>query len=229
MLYVKNLSKIYKSRLVLDSVNLSIKKSQSLGIVGQSGSGKSTLARLILGLEKPSGGEIIKASACKLSVVFQDYSSSFNPHFNVAKILQEASKQKLDIKALLASVGLDEKKASSYPFELSGGQAQRVAIARAIATGANLIVLDEPLSALDAKVGVEMLALLERLKRELGLSYLFISHDLASVAYLCDRLCVLSAGRITDDISLNQSFNLSQQAKELLKASLIGEKYERDI
>lgn len=224
MLVVENVKKSYPipkgiftkgEQEVLKGVSLEVKKGECLGIIGESGSGKSTLGRLILGLEEQDSGEISflgskdkKKQRKYSSVVFQDYTSSVNPRFRVIQIISEPLLQtklnKKDRKTqtieLLKKVGLDEDFLFRYPHELSGGQLQRVCIARAIATKPKFLLLDEAVSSLDVSVQVQVLDLLIKLKDTENLSYLFITHDLLTVTYICDRVIFFKEGQIIEQV-----------------------------
>jgi nickel transport system ATP-binding protein len=225
LLELENITKSYtrpkgvfskERHLVLKGVSLHIAEGECLGLIGESGSGKSTLGKLILGLEEPDSGFIRfcgdtdRSSFQKdLSVVFQDYTTSVNPRFRVEKILMEAFLKKSlsgreryrKMVSLLNDVGLKESFLSRYPHELSGGQLQRVCIARALSTEPRLLVLDEAVSSLDAAVQMQILELLKKLKREYRLSYLFITHDLLTITYICDRILFFQEGRIVESVS----------------------------
>lgn len=209
---------------VLKGVSLQLARGECLGLIGESGSGKSTLGRMMIGIEPPDRGEVLfdgqniyKSAGWgkradwrqKISAVFQDYTSSVNPRFQVWQIIGEpmhtrrraASAGTMErITYLLEKVGLHGGYVNRYPHELSGGQLQRVCIARAIATNPAFILLDEPVSSLDVSVQVQVMDLLASLKEEFNLSYLFISHDLAAVAYLCDRALFFAEGEIVEEV-----------------------------
>ena len=203
----------------LKNINLTLYAGETLALVGLSGSGKSTLARLIMRLNEPDSGKIIlngtditalQGSALRekraaFQMVFQDPLAAFNPRHTISRILQVplalyGSQQniKQQIAEVLQRVGLTAEMADRYPRELSGGQRQRVAIARAILCKPDLIVLDEPVSALDVSVRAKILNLLADLQRESGIAYLFISHDLALVRAFCNRMVVLHEGEIVE-------------------------------
>lgn len=226
-----------KEQKILNGVSLEVKKGECLGIIGESGSGKSTLGKIILGIEEAKSGEIeFKGSKKradfrdKMSVVFQDYTSSVNPHFKVYHIIQEPLlKQKLSKKekkekiiSLLCEVGLDESFLYRYPHELSGGQLQRVCIARAISNEPDFLLLDEAVSSLDVSVQVQILELLIKLKNTKNLSYLFITHDLLSVTYICDRVIFFKDGKIVEQVdNMSELKNIQNSySKELLKVYL---------
>jgi len=202
----------------VDGVDLTIRRGESLGLVGESGSGKSTLARCLTGLIPPTGGRImfdgqeLKADRSleerrHLQMVFQDPYSSLNPRMTVKQMLCELLRvhhivprsQAVDRAAeLLDLVGLSAQTLDRYPRNLSGGQRQRVGIARALALEPRVLVADEPVSALDVSVQAGILALLEDLRSRLGLTLLFITHNLAVVRHICDRVAVMYLGRIAE-------------------------------
>jgi ABC-type glutathione transport system ATPase component len=206
---------------VVDAVSFSIARGETLGLVGESGSGKSTVARMLLRLIEPSAGEVLfegqnlpAASSVamrmlrrRMQIVFQDPYAALNPRMTVQKILAEPfaiHREPLPeglparLRELLQSVGLDESALPRYPHEFSGGQRQRINIARALAMRPQFLVLDEPVSALDVSVGAQVINLLRDLQRTLGLTYLFISHSMPLVRYLCDRVAVMQRGRLVE-------------------------------
>jgi nickel transport system ATP-binding protein len=218
MIIAKNIHKYYieKTSLfsknkkdVLKGVSFTMEKGKCIGLIGESGSGKSTLGRIILGIEKPSSGEILLEKNTKISVVFQDYTSSVNPSYKVKDIIEEAlsaivknsKEREKEIINLLDKVGLNETFINRYPHELSGGQLQRVCIARAIAIKPDFILLDEAVSSLDINVQVQILDLLKKLKIEDNLSYLFITHDLMTITYLCDSVIFFKDGKIVEEVN----------------------------
>ena len=172
----------------VDGVSFTIHRGETLGVVGESGSGKSTIARVIAGLQKPTSGEVVLHG--RVGMVFQDPLGSLNPRFTVRELLKNARPQ---------DVGLDDSLLDKYPHELSGGQRQRVCIARAIATEPDLLICDEAVSALDLSIRAEILDLLADLRRRLGLSMIFITHDLGVAQRIADRLIVVNAGRIVEE------------------------------
>ncbi len=208
----------------LRDVSFTVERGECFGLVGQSGSGKSTLTRCILRLEEPSAGRILfegqelaKLSAAalrllrsRIQIVFQDPYASLNPRISIHDIVTEPmlihrQALGLDRRArtdraveLLSLVGLDERHLHRFPHEFSGGQRQRIGIARALATKPDLILLDEPTSALDVSVQAQVLNLLIGLQDELKLTYLFISHDLGVIRYMCSRLALLDQGSIVE-------------------------------
>jgi oligopeptide transport system ATP-binding protein len=206
----------------LSEVSLSLRAGETLGIVGESGSGKSTLGRCILRLIEPSHGSVrfmgeelttlkaepLRAVRRKLQIVFQDPYSSLNPRMTVRATVAEALRvhklvdgveaEEKRVAELLGQVGLRPDFMRRYPHELSGGQRQRVGIARALAVGPELIVCDEPVSALDVSVQAQIVNLLKDLSESLGLSYLFIAHDLSVVELMAQRVAVMYLGRIVE-------------------------------
>lgn len=230
---------------VLFDVSLKVSQGTCLGILGESGSGKSTLGRVICGLLKPDTGEVkiqdvsVYASRNgrknlqkRLSVVFQDYTTSANPRFRVKEIIAEGlaareRNQKIrlnrleEINRLLELVGLNSSYANRYPHELSGGQLQRVCIARAVACQPEIILFDEAISSLDAHTQIQIMDLLHDLKEKLGLTYIFITHDLTSVTYLCDDVLFLYHGRITEHIPVSRIAETNDDYARKLLASII--------
>lgn len=204
----------------VSDVSFSVPRGQIVGIVGESGCGKSTLARLVLRLIQPSEGLVqfdgvdmaalslgdLRRLRQRMQLVFQDPYSAIDPRYSVRDALLEPFHiQKMKPKSadetvasLLDMVGLNPALAKSYPHQLSGGQKQRVGIARALALNPSLVVLDEPTASLDVSVQAQIVALLDRLRHELGLTYLFISHDLGLVRYFCDQILVMYLGRIVE-------------------------------
>lgn len=232
---------------VVKNVSLSLKKGECLGIIGESGSGKSTLGKTLIGLLKPDTGHIYldgidmynatrekrKKIQQMISIVFQDYTSSTNPRFLVKDIIGESLRvlekklgKKIDryskIKELLETVGLNESFMDRYPHELSGGQLQRVCIARAVATEPQFILLDEAISSLDASTQTQVMDLLKDLQNRYNLSYIFITHDLPSVTYMCDRVLFFYEGEVVEEVE--DIYKLSKvespYAKKLLNSIL---------
>jgi len=202
----------------VDGVNLSIAAGETLGLAGESGCGKSTLARLLMGLLPPAGGEVFYGGAPlsamgkearltfrkDVQMIFQDPFSSLNPRMRVGDIIGEPlaihgmGRHRSRILELMADVGLSEEYFDRYPHEFSGGQRQRIGIARALAVSPRVILADEPVSALDISIQAQIINLLQDLKRDLGLSYLFIAHDLSVVRHMSDRIGIMYLGKIVE-------------------------------
>jgi peptide/nickel transport system ATP-binding protein len=228
----------------VDGVSLEIRSGETLAIVGESGSGKSTIARLLMGLEQPTAGEVTidgvgstgsldrrgrRALARKVQLVYQSPYASLDPRYTVAQIIDEPlrafdllprSARARRVAQLLEQVALAPELLDRRPRELSGGQSQRVAIARALASEPDLIVLDEAVSALDVSVQAQILQLLVNLQAEFGLTYVFISHDLAVVRQVSDRVVVMRTGRIVERGTVDAIFDnpKEQYTRELLDA-----------
>ena len=245
ILEVENLTVILrqqkKKKVLVDNLNFKLYEGQCLGILGESGSGKSTLGRVICGMLKPDSGiytlndvEIYKSKSNKkilqekLSIVFQDYTTSTNPRFKIKDIIAEGlfvykkrAKKNIDLKKeivhLLEMVGLDETFLNRFPHQLSGGQLQRVCIARAVACQPEVILLDEAISSLDAHTQVQVMDLLKELKEKLNLTYIFITHDLTSITYLCDEVVFLKDGKITESLKVKDlNKTTDEYAKKLI-------------
>ena len=225
LLVARNLVKQYGGRRVVDGVSLTLARGETLGLVGESGSGKSTVARMVLRLIEPTSGSVafegidvlhlrsrpLRALRRRMSIVFQDPFGALNPRMRVRGILAEpfaihgerpAEGLSNRLESLLSEVGLDASALDRYPHEFSGGQRQRINIARALALKPDLLVLDEPVSALDVSVGAQVINLLRSLQGSYGLTYLFISHSMPLVRYLCDRVAVMQHGRLVEEGSV---------------------------
>jgi ABC-type glutathione transport system ATPase component len=208
-------------RRVVDGVSFTIARGETLGLVGESGSGKSTVARMLLRLVEPTAGEVIyeernllaasasemRAVRRRMQIVFQDPFAALNPRMKVRELLaepfaihRERPPEGLDarLREMLRTVGMDGSALERFPHEFSGGQRQRINIARALALRPEFVVLDEPVSALDVSVGAQVINLLRDLQREFGLTYLFISHSMPLVRYLCDRVAVMQRGSLVE-------------------------------
>lgn len=247
ILVLENITKYFSAgdRQVraLSGVSLSLQHGETLGVIGESGSGKSTLGRIAVGLETAGAGRICieGADVTSLAVpqrrealrhcqmIFQDPYSSLNPKLKIGRQIGEgmhaagiSSWKEIggSVADLLEKVGLKREHADRYPHEFSGGQRQRIAIARALAPGPRVVVADEPVSALDVSVQAQILDLLADLQRDSQLSYLFISHDMAVVAHLCDRIAVMHRGRIVEHGSTEAIVENAQHpyTKSLLEA-----------
>jgi len=216
------LQRVVGHHKAVDGVSFTIRRGETLGLVGESGCGKTTVGRTILALQQATGGEVLfegkdvfrqdSASMRRLrrdmQIIFQDPGGSLNPRMRVGSIVGEplevhgmASGDELRerVEALLERCGLWRAAADRYPHEFSGGQRQRIGIARALALQPKLIVCDEPTSALDVSVQSEILNLLADLQQQFGLSYLFISHDMAVIHHICDRIAVMKDGKIVEE------------------------------
>jgi len=214
----------------VDGISFDIRRGETLGLVGESGSGKSTTGRTILQLDHATEGTILfegtdltettgnklRSLRPKMQMIFQDPHASLNPRMTVASIigepLSEHNKAKGEVRKeriddLLELVGLQPKHANRYPHEFSGGQRQRIGIARAIALNPDFIVADEPIAALDVSIQAQVVNLLEELQDALGLTYLFISHDLSMVRHIADRVAVMYLGKIMELGDVDQLYN----------------------
>lgn len=238
----------------LDGINLEIREGETLGLVGESGCGKSTLGRVMLKLLPASGGKVIfqgqdvmtlKGTAMKplrkqMQIVFQNPYASLDPRMTIGQILAEPlevhgvtggqSSLRDEVVKLIELVGLPKEMLDRYPHEFSGGQRQRIGIARALALKPRLIVADEPVSALDVSVQAQILNLLLDLKKEFGLTYLFIAHNLDVVRYISDRIAVMYLGRIVELGPCDEVYRrpLHPYAKALISAAPVPDpKYDR--
>ncbi|MBX7265288.1 dipeptide ABC transporter ATP-binding protein [Micromonospora sp. Llam7] len=214
--------KQYGAVQAVDGVNLELRRGETLGIVGESGCGKSTLARLLVGLETPTSGDLFvqgknmskvgaeerRRGRRNIQLVMQDPYTSLNPRMTVGDIVGEPfdvhpdvvpkSGRRGKVQELLELVGLNPDHINRYPHQFSGGQRQRIGIARALALNPEIILCDEPVSALDVSIQAQVINLLEKLQRELGLSYIFIAHDLSVVRHIADRVAVMYLGKIIE-------------------------------
>jgi len=227
---------------VVEDVSFAIRRGETLGLVGESGSGKSTVARMILRLVEPTSGAVrfagedvlaagpreLRAMRRRMQIVFQDPYAALNPRMSVKQILAEPFAihgQKpeggLDarLREMLRTVGLDESALRRYPHEFSGGQRQRINIARALALKPEFLVLDEPVSALDVLVGAQVVNLLRDLQREHRLTYLFISHSIPLVRYLCGRVAVMRKGRL---VEIGDVMDVCERPREAYTRELIA-------
>ncbi|ELK40727.1 ABC transporter ATP-binding protein [Brevibacillus agri] len=254
LLVVKNLKKYYPITggilggevgvvKAVDDVSFTVKRGETLGLVGESGCGKSTTGRSLLRLIEPTAGEVtfdgvnvtaLSTDAMRkmrrdMQIVFQDPFASLNPRHNIEKILEEplivhgigtSAERKRKVQQMLEVVGLSSYHARRYPHQFSGGQRQRIGIARALMLNPKLIVADEPVSALDVSIQSQVLNLMQDLQRDMGLTYLFIAHDLSVVRHISDRVGVMYLGRIVELTTSNQLYTnpLHPYTKALLSA-----------
>jgi oligopeptide transport system ATP-binding protein len=239
LIEIKNLKKYFpiktgfmkKSNVqAVEDVSFSIRKGETLGLVGESGCGKTTLGRTILRLHQPTSGQILYGGTDitnvnmmpyrrKMQIIFQDPSASLNPRMTVGEIVGEALEihklcnSKKDyterIRSLLSQVGLNTEHANRFPHEFSGGQQQRIGIARALSVEPEFIVCDEPISALDVSIQSQIVNMLEEMQDTLGLTYLFIAHDISVVRHISNRIGVMYLGNM---VELAESFELSRHA-----------------
>jgi ABC-type oligopeptide transport system ATPase subunit len=229
--------------VAVDSISFSVERSTTYGLVGESGSGKSTTARMVCRLLEPDGGRVLidgadilgvhgralKRLRRRIQMVFQDPFASLDPRWRVGSLIGEGIRthdllprqgRRARVAELLELCGLRPEHADRYPHEFSGGQRQRIGIARALAVEPEILVLDEPVSALDVSIRAQILTLLKQLQAELGLTYLFIAHDLAIVERFCDRLAVMRAGAIVEQGTPEQVYGAASHpyTQELLDA-----------
>ena len=189
----------------LDGVSVSFKRGETLGVVGESGSGKTTLARVVAGLQKPTSGTVRIYG--RIGMVFQDPLGSLNPRMTVRATLEEGRRKRgggRTAEELLAMVGLGAEALDKYPHEFSGGQRQRICIARAVSVKPDILICDEAVSALDLQVRSQILDLLDELKKRLGLSILFITHDLGVVQHIAKKIIVMHKGRVVESGSCDE-------------------------
>jgi len=237
----------------VNNIDLEIKKGETLGLVGESGCGKSTAGRCILGLMPPTSGSVklegeeitthdsktFRALRKRMQIIFQNPYSSLNPRMSVEKILKEPliihenfskKEQKKRVIDLLEMVGLNEGVLGRHPHEFSGGQRQRIGIARALALNPEFIVADEPVSALDISIQAQILNLMQQLKKDLNLTYLFISHDLSVIRYICDRVAVMYLGEIVETAPVKELFeNPKHPYTQALLSSVPGAETSKKI
>lgn len=238
--FIENKKKVVKA---VDGVSLQIRKGETFGLVGESGCGKSTLGRSITRLYDITSGDIffqgdniaklnkkdMKAYYRKMQIIFQDPYSSLNPNMNVEELIDEplalytnlTKKERIEkIQHLLEMVGLKKDDMEKFPYEFSGGQRQRIGIARAISIEPEFILCDEPISALDVSIQAQVVNMLEDLQEKLGLTYLFVAHDLSMVRHISDRIGVMYLGKIVEISKSNNLYNnpLHPYTKGLLSA-----------
>ena len=247
LLIIENISKTFKvdknkELKAPKNVNIQLKKGECIGIVGESGCGKSTLARIIVGIERKTSGKIIFdnkeiegiSKTKDIQMIFQNPLSSFNPRMKIVDYMWEPLRNYFNlskkdsiplIKKSLIDVGLDENALEKYPHEFSGGQLQRITIARAIIIKPKLIVCDEITSALDVSVQKQILELLKKLQKDLGLSYLFIGHDLAVVQDVSQKIVVMYMGEIVEELN---SIDLKTKAKHPYTKLLLNSVFKVD-
>ena len=241
LLEVKNLKKYFSTAKgtlhAVDGVSFTIERGKTLGIVGESGCGKTTTGRTILKLIEPTSGENIEELKGKelrklrqnMQIIFQDPFSSLDPRMTVSEIIREpilinklmSRKQSEDrVVELMELVGLDERLYNTYPHELDGGRRQRIGIARALAVNPKFIVCDEPVSALDVSIQAQILNLLKELQIKLGLTYIFITHDLSVVYYFADDIAVMYLGAMVEKAAATELFThpMHPYTKALLSA-----------
>ena len=247
MLEIKHLKKYFHTPAgelhAVDDVTLSIERGHTLGVVGESGCGKTTLGRTVLRLTEPTSGEIIfngenildyrkdkmKHLRKQMQLIFQDPYSSLDPRFTVGACIKEPldehkigtpAEREETVRRLMAEVGLNSEQYTRYPHEFSGGQRQRIGIARSLTLRPELIICDEPVSALDVSIQAQILNLMKELKEKRGLTYIFISHNLSVVHHLCDRIAVMYLGHIVEITSKDELFEnaLHPYTKALLSA-----------
>lgn len=235
LLEVKNLKKYFETPKgtlhAVDDISFSIEKGRTLGVVGESGCGKSTTGRTILRLNEPTSGEILfegknivdcssktmRQLRTEMQMVFQDPFASLNPRKTVSEIIGEPlrlhgiiknkKEREKRVLELMETVGLAERLINTYPHELDGGRRQRIGIARALALNPKFIVCDEPVSALDVSIQAQILNLLKQLQKDLGLTYIFITHDLSVVNYFADDILVMYLGKVVEKASVEQLFD----------------------
>ena len=236
-----------RAMLAVRDVTLDIGKGEVLGVVGESGCGKSTLARLVLRLIDPTAGRVsfagtdltslspaaLRKLRRRMAMVFQDPYSSLDPRHTLAEALAEPFRVQGEavpagrVAAMLESVGLSASLADSHPHQLSGGQRQRVGIARALALQPDFVVLDEPTASLDVSIQAQIIALLANLRDQLGLTYLFISHDLGLVRYFCDRIVVMYLGAVVEVLPDTRTLPRHPYTRALMQSNFVPDPTRR--
>ena len=242
LLKATGLVKEYAGKRVVDDVSLAVERGTTLGLVGESGSGKSTVARMLLRLVEPTAGSVLfdgvdvlaartpqlRGLRRRMQMVFQDPFAALNPKMRVRQIVAEPfaiqggfsrAEVRDRLQELMADVGLEGDVLERYPHEFSGGQRQRINIARAIALKPEFLALDEPVSALDVSVGAQVVNLLKELQRKHGLTYLFISHSMPLVRYLCDQVAVMERGRL---VEVGEALEVCERPREPYTQRLIA-------
>jgi oligopeptide/dipeptide ABC transporter ATP-binding protein len=232
-------------KIAVDNVTFKVNEGETFGLVGETGSGKSTIARVLVGIYRPFGGEIylmgrkidmgrkddILFLRRNIGIVFQDPVGSLNPKITVREIIREGfsiderydkKEQERLILDIINKVGIGESKLDSYPSELSGGEKQRVSLARALVTRKKILILDEPTSSLDVSIQAQILNLLRKLKEDFNLTYIFITHDLNVIRYMCDRMGVLYYGQLLELGRIKEIFEnpLHPYTEDLISANL---------
>lgn len=235
LLEVQNLKKYFMvaggALHAVDNVSFAIERGKTLGIVGESGCGKSTLGRIILRLHEPTGGRVLydgmditdfndgemRHMRKYMQIIFQDPYASLDPRYTVAQTIEEPLKihkiytkdadRKARVREMMEMVGLSERSSNAYPHEFDGGRRQRVVIARALAISPQFIVCDEPVSALDVSVQAQILNLMIKLQEKLGLTYIFISHDLSVIKHISDNIAVMYLGEVVEYSPKNEIFS----------------------
>lgn len=230
----------------VDEVYFTVPAQHSFGLVGESGSGKSTILRALMGLNQHQGGKMLiegqtlknkrdKAFYKNVQMVFQDPYASLHPRHTIDKILAEPlaihgfNNSEQRITRVMEQVALPNKFRFRYPHQLSGGQRQRVAIARALILEPNILLLDEPTSALDVSIQAEILNLLNRLRKELSLTYLLVSHDLEVVSYMCEQVAVMQHGRLVEHLNIDKNGKTHAKHPYTMQLQLASKGYDRDV